>query len=69
MARKANRAELDAAITSDWQTRAQIAAKLGKKNLNPSETKYLEELVKTGAIRREIQTVGITEAFLYKKLP
>lgn len=60
--------ELLDVVGSEWLDRSQIAAKLGKKTLNPLEVKYLEELVSSGAIRRKIELAGIREKFFYSKL-
>jgi prolyl-tRNA editing enzyme YbaK/EbsC (Cys-tRNA(Pro) deacylase) len=65
--RKDKQGELLGVLGSAWLDRNQIAEALGKKKLNPLEMKYLEELVETGALRREIQIVGISEKFVYRK--
>lgn len=46
-------------------SREELAQRIGKRKLNPSEVKHLEALVEAGYVLKEIEIRGIQEAFNY----
>ena len=53
--------------SDDWITRYDMAAKMGKRQLNPSEITVLEGMVESGLVERRQEMRGIRPGFFYRE--